>query len=177
MTHQFPVHVRDHRHYKLYGFVVVRIYEQLSLTGQKRLRGMQRDGLQPHNNLLSLQHEILTAVHLMGRGYDVEMNDLENGSGVDFIASLRGLELEIECKMFTGDIGRQIHRRKALDPAQAPIRNAPARLWDCGKEPPDVVDGSEQRASSAHRILGCSAVVKGALYRCPDGCANAIRLG
>lgn len=116
-TGQFPVHVRDHLHYKLYGFVagVVRIYEQLSLTGQKRLRGMLRDGLQPDNNLLSLQHEILTAVHLMGRGYDVEMNDLENGSGVDFIARLRGLELEIECKMFTGDIGRQIHRRKALD--------------------------------------------------------------
>jgi hypothetical protein len=38
-TGQFPVHVRDHLHYKLYGFVsgVVRIYEQLSLTGQKRL--------------------------------------------------------------------------------------------------------------------------------------------
>ena len=116
-TGQFPVDVRDHLHYKLYGFVagVVRIYEQLSLTGQKRLQGMLRDGLQPDNNLLSLQHEIATAVHLMGRGYDVEMNDLENGSGVDFIARLRGLELEIECKMFTGDIGRQIHRRKALD--------------------------------------------------------------
>src|SRR5260221_10018650 len=30
---------------------------------------------------------------------------------------------------------------------------------------------------AAHRVLVCSAVVKGALDRCPDGCANAIRLG
>lgn len=116
-TGAFSVHVEDQLHYKLYAFVagVVRIHERLCLAGQRRLRGMLRDGLQPDNNLLSLQHEILTVVHLVGRGYDVVMNDLENGSGVDFIASLQGLELEIECKMFTGDIGRQIHRRKALD--------------------------------------------------------------
>jgi hypothetical protein len=42
------------------------------------------------------------------------MNDLENGSGVDFIATKEGLEIEVECKMFTGDLGRPIHRNKVL---------------------------------------------------------------
>ena len=78
-TGQFPLQVRDHMHYKVYGFIagVVRIYEQLSQEGKTRLRGMLRDGLQPDNSLLSVQHEIITAVHLMGRGYDIEMNDSE----------------------------------------------------------------------------------------------------
>ena len=116
-TGQFPIHVRDHMHYKLYGFVagIVRIHERLSSRGQNRLRGMLRDGLQPDNNLLSLQHEVLTAVHLVSRGYLIVLNDLEGNGGVDFIALRDGLEVEVECKMFTGDIGRQIHRRKALD--------------------------------------------------------------
>jgi hypothetical protein len=47
--------------YKLYGFIagVVRIYEQLSPTGKKQLRRMLRDGLQPDNHCLLLQHGIL----------------------------------------------------------------------------------------------------------------------
>lgn len=115
-TGVFPVQITDYIHYQLYGFIagIVRIYEQLSPSGQKRLRGMMLDGLKPDNNLLSVQHEILTVVHLVDRGFDVEMNDLENGSGVDFIARVDGLEFEVECKMFTGDLGRKIHRRKVL---------------------------------------------------------------
>jgi hypothetical protein len=75
---------------------------------------MLLDGLKPDNNLLSVQHEVITVVHLVQRGYDVEMNDLERGSGVDFIATREELQLEVECKMFTGDLGRKLHRRKVL---------------------------------------------------------------
>ena len=114
----FPVEVEDHFHYQLYGFFsgVVRIYEQLSPFAQRRLRGMLLDGLKPDNNLLSVQHEVLTAVHLMSVGFDVEMNDLEHGSDVDFIARRDGLELEVECKMFSADLGRKLHRRKEMVP-------------------------------------------------------------
>jgi len=110
----FPINPEDELHYELYGFVagVVRIYEQLTPFGQNRLRGMLLDGLKPDNHLLSLQHEVLTAVHLAQRGYDLVMNDLETGSGVDFIAERDGVEMEVECKLFTGDVGRKIHRRK-----------------------------------------------------------------
>lgn len=115
-TGQFPVAVRDVQQYNLYGFVgmVNRIYEQLSPSGQTRLRGMLLDGLKTDNDLLSLQHEISTAVHLMSRGFDIEFHDMEYGSGVDFIARQGGLEIEVECKMFTGDIGRKIHKRRIL---------------------------------------------------------------
>lgn len=92
----------------------MRIHERLSPAAQHRLRGMLLDGLKPDNNLLSLQHEITTAVHLVRRGFEIECNDLERGSGVDFIANRDGLEVEVECRMFTGDLGRQLHRRKVL---------------------------------------------------------------
>lgn len=113
---KFPIRPQDESQYELYGFSagIVRIYEQLSEKGKARLRGMLRDGLQPDNNLLPLQHEIVTAVHLISRGYDVQMNDLENGCGVDFIALKAGIEIEVECKVFTADLGRKIHRNKVL---------------------------------------------------------------
>jgi hypothetical protein len=115
-TGTFPVAVRDQAHYRLYAFAasIVRIFDELTSSGKTRLRGMLLDGLKPDNNLLSLQHEMATAVHFVGLGFDVEFNDLQNGSGVDFIARRDGLELEVECKMFAGDLGRQIHRRKVL---------------------------------------------------------------
>ena len=116
-TGRFPIKVRDALQYKLCGFVagVARIYENLPLAGQNRVRGMILDGLQTDNGLLSLQHEITTAVHLMRRGFDVDFNDIENGSGVDFVARRGGIEIEVECKMFTGDLGRKIHRRRVLE--------------------------------------------------------------
>lgn len=112
----FPVSVRNQLQYTFYSFSVgiVRIYDMLALAGRKRLRGMLLDGLKPDNNLLSLQHEITTAVHLVSLGFDVQFNDIENGSGVDFIGNHDGLELEVECKMVTGDLGRQIPQRKVL---------------------------------------------------------------
>lgn len=112
----FPLQLQDKLHYELAGFAagVVRIYEQLSSRGRHRLRGMLLDGLKPDNNLLSVQHEMVTAVHLISRGYDLVPNDLEVGSGVDFVASEDGLEIEVECKCITGDLGRKLVRRKVL---------------------------------------------------------------
>ena len=106
-TGRFPITVKNDAQYRLYAFAatIVRIYEQLSVPGNVRLRGMLLDGLKPDNNLLSLQHEINTAVHFVSRGFDLDFNDIEKGSGVDFIARYDGIELEVECKMFTGDLG------------------------------------------------------------------------
>lgn len=112
----FPLKVQDPQQYELYAFAagVVRIHDLLSHVGKNRLRGMLLDGLKPDNNLLSLQHEITTAVHLTRIGFDLDFNDIESGSGVDFIARRDGAELEVECKMVSADLGRQIHRKKAL---------------------------------------------------------------
>jgi hypothetical protein len=115
-TGQFPLDITDQQQYRLCGFVaaVANAYPRLSPLGQNRLRGMILSGLQDDNGLMSLQHEMTTAVHLMSRGFDVEFNDMDNGSGVDYIARKEGIEIEVECKMFTGDIGRQIHKRRVL---------------------------------------------------------------
>lgn len=105
-------------HYDLYGFLAgfVRIYERLSEKAQTRLRGMLLDGLTSDKGLASVAHEVSTATHLIHRGFDVEFNDLENGSGVgvDYIARKPGVEIEVECKVFTADLGRQIHKRRLL---------------------------------------------------------------
>lgn len=78
---RLPIQLEDQRHYDLYSFVaaIVRIHEKLPPAAQHRLKGMLLDGLKPDNNLLSVQHEVITAVHLVLRGYEIECNDLERG--------------------------------------------------------------------------------------------------
>lgn len=128
-TGRFPLAVQDVQQYRLYGFVtaVARIFDGLSMVGRARLKGMLLDGLKSTNGLVSLQHEMTTAIHLMSRGFDVEFYDMEKGSGVDFIARRDGVEIEVECKVFTCDIGRKIHKRhvfalyKALESTVNPI--------------------------------------------------------
>ena len=115
-TGRFPLEIMTGAQYKLYAFAAsfVRIYDQLSKAGQTRLRGMLLHGLHPGESLLSLQHEVLTIFDLVSQGFDVELNDIENGQGgADFIARRDGIEIEIECKMFSGDLGRKIHNLKA----------------------------------------------------------------
>lgn len=99
--------------YELAGFCagLVQIYSGLSAVGQNRLRGTLLDGLKSDKGLLSLQHEIATAVHLVRAGFNVDFHDFESGGGYDFLAKNDGIELEVECKMFSADIGRKIHRR------------------------------------------------------------------
>jgi hypothetical protein len=115
-TGHIPTMARDLGDYRLVSFVtgVARAYEGLSAQGKARLRGMLLDGLKSDHGLLSLENEITTAMHLLSRGFDVEFHDMETGSGVDFIARNDGVEIEIECKMVSGDLGRKIHRLRAL---------------------------------------------------------------
>ncbi|CAO3407262.1 hypothetical protein [Azospirillum largimobile] len=47
----------------------------------------------------------------MRQGFDVIFNDLELG-GFDYLIRRNGLELEVECKNASADVGRQIHRRR-----------------------------------------------------------------
>ncbi|MDO8789922.1 MAG: hypothetical protein Q7J42_17740 [Sulfuritalea sp.] len=114
LTPQSPFRVENMAQYELVAFAagVVRIYERLSAVGKHRLRGMLLDGIKEDKGLLSIQHEVSTAVHLMCRGFDVEFHDLEQGGGFDFVARKDSVEIEIECKMFSADLGRKIHRRR-----------------------------------------------------------------
>ena len=105
------------QHFELIAFMasVTRCYQKLNGAGRNRLRGMLVDGLKTDKGLLAVQQEMATAVHLMRRGFDVEFFDLENGGGVDFIARRDDIEIEVECKVFSGDLGRKIHKRKCVN--------------------------------------------------------------
>lgn len=128
--------VQTIEHYELVAFMagVTRIFKQLSPVGQNRLRGVILDGLNTDKGLSSVQHEITTAVHLMSRGFDVEFHDLDCEGGVDFIARKEGIEIEVECKMFSADIGRKIHRRRSatLFKAFEGVINQIYRTATCG---------------------------------------------
>lgn len=110
-----PFRVENMAQYELVAFAAgtVRSYERLSERGRRRLRGVLLDGLKEDKGLSSVQHEITTAVHLMSRGFDVEFHDMEHGGGFDFVARKQGIEIEVECKMFSADLGRKIHRRRS----------------------------------------------------------------
>ncbi len=48
----------------------------------------------------------------MIRGFDISWRDLEGDGGFDFLARRDSFEFEVECKVFSGDIGRKIHSRR-----------------------------------------------------------------
>lgn len=110
-----PFKLQTQAQYELVSFAAsaVRCHQQLSESGRRRLRGVLLDGLKEDKGLLSIQHELATAIHLMGRDFDVEFQDMEHGGGVDFIARKDDVEIEVECKMFSADLGRKIHRRRS----------------------------------------------------------------
>lgn len=181
-TGRFPLEIQDIYQYRLYGFVtaVARIYDGLSMPGRVRLRGMLLDGLKSTNGLVSLQHEMATAIHLMSRGFDVEFYDMENGSGVDFIARRNGIEIEIECKVFTCDIGRKIHKRhvfalyKALESTVKPIYQAATKGLLIRVKLPDRLTSN----TTQHKEIICAvskAVVHGANVTSSSTCSVEVK--
>ncbi len=112
---QQPFKIEGLDGYDLVAFAAgtVRCYERLTERGKRRLRGVLLDGLKEDKGLSSVQHEMTTAVHLMSRGFDVEFQDMEQGGNFDFVARKADIELEVECKMFSADVGRKFHKRRS----------------------------------------------------------------
>ncbi len=92
--------------------MVARVHQPLSPQGKHRLAGMLRSGLNAEYGLSSLQHEMGIAAHLMSQGYDVTFSDIETGGGFDMLAERGGAKIEVECKTFSGDLGRKVHMRR-----------------------------------------------------------------
>jgi hypothetical protein len=90
---------------------VVWIYDSLSQAGKVRVDGVLRGGLNTHQGLRPFENEIETATHLMHADFDVTFWDLEGRPGFDFLAVRDGVELEVECKSISGDLGRQVPQR------------------------------------------------------------------
>ncbi len=105
------------QYYQLYSFAfaVVRAHARSSSRGQTRLCGSLKDGLKNDNGLAPVALEMAVAVHLWTADFDVEFTDMEGRGQFDFFASAAGIELEIDWKAVSGDIGRSIHRNRMLD--------------------------------------------------------------
>jgi hypothetical protein len=105
---------KTNREYTLLSFiaVVTRVHDRLGIGGRRRLVGMLYDGLKAEYGLAPLQHEMHLATHLMSRGFDVTFSDIELGGGFDMLARKDDIELEVECKTVSADIGRKVHRRR-----------------------------------------------------------------
>lgn len=105
------------QYYQLYSFsfAVVRAHARLSSHGQTRLCGYLKDGLKSEYGLTPVALEMAVAVHLWAADFDVEFTDMEGRGQFDFLATGEGIELEIDCKTVSGDIGRSIHRNRMLD--------------------------------------------------------------
>lgn len=124
-TRRWPWPPRNAAEYRANSFMAmaVRVYGQLSAAGKARLAGAMRSALESEAGLGPLAFEIKIVAQVLRRGFDLSFHDLENGGGFDFLAQRDGLELEIECKHMSADVGRQIHQRRvhALAGALQPV--------------------------------------------------------
>jgi hypothetical protein len=109
--------LQDHEIFKLYSFAsaLTRVYANLSSEAQARLRGAVRDGLNSEPGLAPVALEMSVATHLSNAGFDVDFADLEGHQRFDLLVRKEGIELEVDCKTASGDVGRSVHRRRALE--------------------------------------------------------------
>ena len=102
---------------RLYAFVAMlgEVFPRLSAGAQNALAGRVRGGLTDDIGVESIAFEMLIGSHLLTMGFDIEWHDLEHDGGYDLLITKDGLEAEVECKTFSGDIGRQIHKRRLFE--------------------------------------------------------------
>lgn len=116
-----PKQIRDLVDYQIASFMstTVGFYRRLEPSAQKRLAGRILDGLQSDTALYAMYHEMTIAAHFLKLGFDVDPHDLRAGGGFDFLIGNADIEAEVECKLATVDLGRQVHRRRSYELAAA----------------------------------------------------------
>lgn len=90
---------------------VVEAHGRLTPKGVASLEGRLRDSLKAETGFASLYMEMGIAQQLMDEGYDVDFVDLEGTDRYDVAFRNSSLAGEVECKSFSADAGRKIHRK------------------------------------------------------------------
>lgn len=95
----------------LYAFagILARVYPLLPPSAQNALKGKISGALKDNVGLSPLAFEMRTVAHFLATGFDVEFHDLCEGGGYDFLVRKAGIEIEVECKSVSGDLGRKVH--------------------------------------------------------------------
>lgn len=116
-TGRYPTVFESPPIYRLYSFVsmVARVHQRLNDKGRKRVEGILKGCLKDDHGFSWFVAEMVVAGHLMSQKFDVTFSDLETGNGFDFLAKRDEIEIEIECKHVSADVGRKIHRRRLFN--------------------------------------------------------------
>lgn len=96
---------------QLYSFagIAARVFPLLSAAGKNALRTKMLGALKDNIGLAPLAFEMRTVAHLMACGFEVEFVDLCGEERFDFLIRRSNIEMEVECKSVSGDLGHQIH--------------------------------------------------------------------
>lgn len=94
-----------------FAAMCVETHRRLTPLGQNELEGRLRDGLKSDAGFAPLYAEMDIALRFLAMGFDVEFEDLNGRAPFDLLASKGDEECEVECKSFSVDAGRKIHRR------------------------------------------------------------------
>jgi hypothetical protein len=89
--------------------MTARVFRHLPDEGKGALRASLIGALKSDIGVAPFAFEIRTAAHLMAMGGDVQFHDLCGGGGYDFLVSRGRIEMEVECKSFSADLGRPIY--------------------------------------------------------------------
>jgi hypothetical protein len=95
----------------LYAFcgVTALAFHRSSSQAQRALRQRFLGALKDNVGLAPIAFEMRTVAHFMAKGLDVEFHDLNEVGGYDFLVRNTKIEMEVECKSVSGDLGRQVH--------------------------------------------------------------------
>jgi hypothetical protein len=127
-------------------------------------------GLKNDDGLAPFAHELDVAVHLWTAGFDIEFTDAEGRAQFDMLARKDGLELEVDCKTASGDIGRQIHRRRALELFNRILPVLDKLLEQRGGSTVDIVlpgrlHGTESYMNAVQSVVSDAIAQGSSLYR------------
>ncbi len=168
---------RTYEEYCLYSFMamIAKSHRMLTPTGQNNLSGMLRSALDNESGLATLQHEMIIAAALLSKDFDITFSDIESGGGFDFLAKKSGIELEVECKTHSADIGRKVHRRQLYQFGGEilPLLNSALTLRSGGQFArvilPGRLDGKTQKLQVLSACLK-TVFEQGISFSGPDPC-------
>jgi hypothetical protein len=114
--HGFPNNI-DHALYPTIGFAaqVLSMMDLATPVEAERLGKRVAGAMHNPNDMRALRLELAVATHFVRRGYQLQWPEMVGGGTFDLLVTDLGKNgLEVECKSFSDDKGRNIHRSDVL---------------------------------------------------------------
>ncbi len=95
-----------------FASTTIELARHMSSKAKKILVSRVLSALSPREDARPLAHEFRVAVALAHKGWDIEFVDFEGRGQFDFLGRRASDEIEVECKLVTGDLGNAVHREE-----------------------------------------------------------------